>query len=431
MSLDIQLVRSRFPSLDSDWVFFDNGGGSQIAQPVLDRLNEYLLTSNVQHGASYDVSRLAVERVQSAQVAMATLINARHPSEVVMGGSTSLLLQTLATSFAGTLEPGDRVVVSSGDHEANISPWLELERIGVEVKFWDVDPQTYELRLQDLERLMGRRTRLVAVTHVSNILGTINPVREIADFVHARGALLCVDGVAHAPHRAIDVQTLDVDFYAFSFYKTYGPHHALLYGKRELLLGLPSRSFFFIEEDDVPYKFQPGGVNYELSYGMIGLLDYLDDLAGASRDESAAGGSDKSTTARHQRGTVETAFAMVAEYEEILTTRLLDFLRGRPGVRIIGQDVADRAVRVPVISFIVDGMPSSEIVSRTDPHRIAIRFGHFYSARLIEQLGLASRDGVVRVSMVHYNTLEEIERLISALDSILPAPVRHTSLRPT
>jgi len=413
MPLNIERVRSRFPSLDTDWVFFDNGGGSQVAQPVLDRITEYLLTSNVQHGASYEASRLAVDRLQAAQVGMATLVNARDPSEVVMGGSTSLLLQTLATAFAGTLEPGDEVIVSSGDHEANISPWLELKRVGVNVKFWDVDPETYELRLEDLESLMGPRTRLVAVTHTSNILGTINPIREIADAVHARRALLCVDGVAHAPHRATDVQALDVDFYAFSFYKTYGTHHALLYGKRDLLADLPSRSFFFIAEDEVPYKFQPGGVNYELSYGMLGLMDYLDELAGAGEGAGPDAGP-------HQRGAVESSFAMIAEHEEALSARLLGFLRDRPGVRIIGRDIADRAVRVPVVSFIVDGMSSSEVVSRTDAYRIAIRFGHFYAARLIEQLGLAADDGVVRVSMVHYNTLEEVDRLTLALDAILP-----------
>jgi len=408
MTLDIALVRSQFPSLDTDWVFFDNGGGSQIAQPVLDRIREYLLTSNVQHGASYEISRLASDRLSEAQAAMATLINARDASEIVMGGSTTLLLQTLATAFAQKLEPGDEVIVSSGDHEANIAPWLELERVGVRVKFWHVDAESFQLRLEDLESLMGPRTKLVAVTHTSNILGTINAIREIADAVHARDALLCVDGVAYAPHRAIDVQALDVDFYAFSFYKTYGPHHALLYGRRDLLVGLPSRSFDFIAEDDVPYKFQPGNVNYELSYAMLGLMDYFDELA------------DAAATGRHRRDAVESSFAMIEEHEQALSTRLLGFLLDRPGVRIIGEQTADKAVRVPIISFVVEGMQSSEVVERMDEHRVAIRFGHFYSARLIEHLGLASNEGVVRVSMVHYNTLEEVDRLTAALDEILP-----------
>jgi len=413
MTLDIELVRSRFPSLDTDWVLFDNGGGSQIAQPVLDRIERYLLTSNVQHGASYAISRLASDRLSEAQTAMATLINARDAREVVMGGSTTLLLQTLATSFAQKLEPGDNVIVSSGDHEANIAPWLELERVGVHVKFWHVDPESFQLRIEDLESLMGPHTRLVTVTHTSNILGTINPVREIADAVHAHGALLCVDGVAYAPHRAIDVQALDVDFYAFSFYKTYGPHHALLYGRRDLLIDLPSRSFDFIAEDDVPYKFQPGNVNYELSYGMLGMMDYLDELAGA---ENGTGTS----ASRHGREAVEASFAMIAEHEQALSTRLLDFLKDLPGVRVIGEETADKTVRVPIISFVVEGMESSDVVIRTDAHQVAIRFGHFYSAGLIEHLGLDVNEGVVRVSMVHYNTLEEVDRLTAALQEILP-----------
>ena len=420
MTLDIDLVRSRFPALDTDWVFFDNGGGSQIAQPVLHRVSEYLLTSNVQHGASYAVSQLAEERLREAEEAMATLINARHRSEIVMGGSTTLLLQTLATAFAGRLEPGDEVVVSSGDHESNIGPWLELEQVGVDVKFWHVHPESLELRLDDLDSLMGPRTKLVAVTHTSNVLGTINPIREIADAVHARGALLCVDGVGYAPHRAVDVQAMDVDFYAFSFYKTFGPHHALLYGKRDLLVDLPSRSFFFIAEDDIPYKFQPGGVNYELSYGMLGLMDYLDDLAGVELNVASTEGRTSGAAGRHRRAAVESSFALIAAHEEGLSGRLLEFLRNRPGVRIVGQHAPDRTVRVPIVSFVAQGLPSSEIVTRTDSHKVAIRFGHFYSARLIERLGLATADGVVRVSMVHYNTLEEVDRLTSALDVILP-----------
>jgi selenocysteine lyase/cysteine desulfurase len=277
----------------------------------------------------------------------------------------------------------------------------------VRVKLWHVNAESFQLRLGDLESLMGPRTKLVAVTPTSNILGTINPIREIADAVHAHGALLCVDGVAYAPHRAIDVQAMDVDFYAFSFYKTYRPHHALLYGRRDLLVDLPNRSFDFIAEDDVPYKFQPGNVNYELSYGMLGLMDYFDELAGAGPNA-------------HQRDAVESSFTMIAEHEQGLSARLLDFLCDRPGVRIIGEQTADDAVRVPIISFVVEHMPSSEVVARMDEHRVAIRFGHFYSARLIEHLGLTSNEGVVRVSMVHYNTLEEVEQLTAALDEVLP-----------
>jgi len=372
------------------------------------------LTSNVQHGASYSISQLAGERLRNAQQAMATLVNAEDAAEIVMGGSTTALLQMLARSFSGVLVPGDQIIVTNSEHESNIDPWLSLERIGVEIKFWNFDPDDHGLRLEDLASLMGPRTRLVSVTHTSNIFGTINPIRQIADLVHAHGALLCVDGVAFAPHRAIDVRATDADFYVFSCYKTFGPHHALLYGKLSLLKDLPSQNHSLVAADNIPYKFQPGNVNYELSYGMTGLVDYLRELA--VQDGSGTGTlPDKSEVGRTA---VLDAFDAIGQYEERLSDRLLDFLRSKPNVKILGLDSADRKRRVSIISFTVDGVKNSEIVRRVDDHKIGIRFGHFYSARLIEALGLPSDEGVVRVSMVHYNTIEEVDRLTGVLEQL-------------
>ncbi len=394
-------------------MYFDNGGGSQILQPVLDRVQEYLLTSNVQHGASYGLSELASARLAESERAVATLLNAERSSEVVMGSSTTSLIRMLASAVGDTLETGEEIVVTNGDHESNIGPWLDLERQGAVVRVWEVDPASGELRLDDLHELLGPRTKLVAVTHASNILGTINPIRSIADVVHEHGAWLCVDGVGFAPHRAVDVRAMDVDFYVFSFYKAFGPHHAVLYGKHENLLALPGQSLPFIAEDDVPYKFQPGNVNYELSYGMLGLMDYLAELdAGGVTDDTPRG-------AEVERASVERAFALVATHEEELSRRLLDFLSTKERVRIVGCEAPDRALRVPIISFTVDGMSSESIVRQIDEHRIGIRFGNFYSVRLIEALGLPAADGVVRVSMVHYNTVEEIDRLTTLLDAIV------------
>ncbi|PSN19062.1 cysteine desulfurase-like protein, partial [filamentous cyanobacterium CCP5] len=226
----IAFVRQQFPSLNSPWIFMDNAGGSQILQPVIDRISEYLLTSNVQLGASYRVSELATARLAMANQQAATLVNAADASEVVMGPSTSMLLRILAHCYGQTLKPGDEVIVTNCDHEANITPWKALTRQGIRVKVWPINPDTLTLELADLEPLMGDRTRLVSLVHASNVLGTIHPVRAIADFVHQRGAHLCVDGVGYAPHRLIDVEAMDVDFYVFSFYKVYGPHHAMLYG---------------------------------------------------------------------------------------------------------------------------------------------------------------------------------------------------------
>ena len=407
--LDLGFVRGQFPALENGFVFFDNGGGSQILQPVLDRMQEFLLTSNVQLGASYGVSEVASARITEAQRGVATLVNATDDDEIIMGPSTTALLRTLAASLGQTLSPGDEIVVTNGDHEANIGPWVDLERFGAVVRFWEVDSASGELHTEDLVRLLGPRTRLVAVTHASNILGSINPIRAIADIVHAHGAWICVDGVGYAPHRAVDVRALDVDFYVFSFYKTFGPHHAVLFGRHEHLLELPGQSFYFVSEADVPSKFQPGNVNYELSYGTLGLMDYLGRLAA---DPSHVGSA-------VTRASVEGAFDRIAEHEEGLSARLLDFLATKPRARVIGSLRADSAVRVPIVSFVVEGVSSADIVKRIDEHQIGIRYGDFYSARLIEALGLPDDDGVVRVSMVHYNTLDEVDRLTDFLDRLI------------
>jgi cysteine desulfurase family protein (TIGR01976 family) len=421
VTLNIDYTRSQFPALSREWVFFDNAGGTQILKPVVRRIVEYFSSSNVQLGASYDVSRVAVERVAAAAEAMAAYVNAPDASEVVMGPSTSMLVRILSLCLCETWAPGDEVIVTNCDHEANIGPWVDLAKKGITVKTWRLNPDTLDLHLEDLKALMTERTRLVAVTHCSNILGRINPVRDIARFVHDRGALVCVDGVAYAPHRRIDVQELDVDFYAFSFYKTYGPHYALLYGKRDHLLRMPGINHFFIGETDVPYKFQPGSVNYELSYGMLGLWDYLNKLAETHGFDGGGGASDRGyADASSDRGAqLDFVFDLVARYEETLAARLLDYLASKPGVRLIGPPAADRALRAPTMSFVVEGRKSDSITLEVDKHKIGIRYGDFYARRLIDDLGLSPQNGVVRVSVVHYNTLDEVNRLIDVFERLL------------
>jgi cysteine desulfurase family protein (TIGR01976 family) len=407
MDLRMDYIRSQFPALEGDWVYFDNAGGSQVAAPVVERIREYLLSSPVQLGATYQISQLAGLRVTEAAEAMARYINAASATEVIMGSSTSMLLRVLSICLGRTLSPGDEVIVTNCDHEANIGPWVDLA--GITVKTWRLNPDSLELHLEDLQALLTERTRLVAVTHTSNVLGTINPIKEIARVVHEAGAMICVDGVAYAPHRAIDVRELDVDFYALSFYKVYGPHYALLYGKSAHLLEIPGINHFFIGQSDIPYKFQPGNVNYEQSYGMLGLWDYLGGFAAAhGRNEL----EDRS------RAQVEFAFEAFAAHEELLAGRLLEFLATRSNVRVMGRTEADRRQRVPTISFVVDGVQSDSITAAVDEHEIGIRYGDFYARRLIDDLGLSPGNGVVRVSMVHYNTLEEVDRLTEILDKL-------------
>ncbi len=409
LSIKLDFVRQQFPALAGEWVFFDNAGGSQTLKRVVDRISEFLLTSDVQLGASYAISQLATSRLAKAIHSMATLINAADASEVVMGPSTTMLFRILSLCLGQTFKPGDEVVVTNCDHEANVGAWVDLQKQGIKIKVWQINPETLELHLEDLEKLLGPRTRLVALTHASNVLGTINPIKKIAQVVHAHGAMICVDGVAYAPHRLVDVQDLDVDFYAFSFYKVYGPHHALLYGKRKHLLNIPGINHYFIDQTNIPYKFQPGNVNFELSYGMLGLCDYLSELAQLHYADQ---------TAPTLRDKMVQAFDLISVHEDTIGSRLLNYLASKSNVRVIGQSKADRTKRVPTISFLVDGMNSNTIPPQIDKHHIGIRYGDFYAKRLIEYLGLENQRGVVRVSMVHYNNLEEVDRLIHCLEQV-------------
>lgn len=410
ITLNSDFVRSHFPGLSGEWVFFDNAGGSQILNSVVERISDYLLHCNVQLGATYDISRQAGQRLAEATAATAAFLNAADPGEIVMGSSTSMLLKILSWSVAQTLKPGDEIVVTNCDHEANIGPWRDLESRGAVIREWRLNPETLELSLSDLERLMTPRTRIVAMTHASNILGSINPVAEAARLVHSYNARLCVDGVAYAPHRCIDVQALDADFYVLSFYKVYGPHHAALYGKKDLLLALPGINHFFIPPTESSYKFQPGHMNYELTSGLMGLYEYIGEFHRFHYPVAAPPAPHEAT---------RLAYDIIAEHEESLAAPLLDFLSRKPGVRIIGHTEPDKRLRVPTISFTVKNRRSSEIPPETDKHRLAIRYGDFYARRLISDLGLEACDGVVRISMVHYNTLSEVYQLIEALERII------------
>ncbi len=388
---DLTFVRSQFPALASGFVFLDNAGGSQTLGRVADRIRDYLLTTNVQLGASYAVSEAAGARVREASQATAAYLGAADPAEVVLGSSSTQLLHNLALAMQDHFVPGDEIIVSSADHEANVGGWTRLAARGVVIKVWHIDRETWRLEERGLLPLLTARTRLVAFAHVSNLLGTIHDVAGLTRTIHAHGARVCVDGVAYAPHRAIDVRAWDVDYYVFSFYKTFGPHLAVLYGKRERLEELATINHAFIA-DALPYKLQPGNVNFELAHGLGGIYAYLDELGGPGR-----------------------GFDAIALHEERLAARLLAGLVGRPGVRIHGEQVADRARRVSTISFSVEGRAPEALVRAVDPAGIGIRHGDFYAKGLVRALGVEP-GGVVRVSMVHYNTIDEIDRLLAVLD---------------
>lgn len=408
-TLDLDFVRSHFPALASGWALFDNAGGSVPPATVIDRVADYMSRYGVQLGASYQLSAEATERVAAGRRAAATLINAA-PDEVMLGGSTTINTFTLARAIAPWFSPGDELVVTNLDHEANIGSWRRLaEGAGAVVKEWRLHPDTAALEIEDLDALLTERTRLVCFTQCANVTGRVLDAAAACRRIHQSGALALVDGVAYAPHRKVDVKALDADFYLVSLYKVFGPHVGLLYGKREHLLAARNVNHYFFGEGEVPYKLQPGNVNHELTSSLPGILDYLDAVDRHHfREEEPDAGRRLTRT-----------FGLFERHEEALAAPLMDFLSHRRGARIVGPATADRAVRVPTIAFAIEGRDAAEIPPRLDEQRLAVRFGHFYAHRAMQALGLLERNGVVRASLAHYNTPDEVSRLITALDEVL------------
>jgi cysteine desulfurase family protein (TIGR01976 family) len=408
-TLDMDYVHSQFPALANGWTFFDNAGGSQILSKALDRINAFLIERNVQIGGSYEVSQKAAEALLDARKSAAQLVNASRPEEIIFGASTTVLLQNLARAMRSQFKPGDEIVVTIGDHESNIGPWVALEEFGVNLRFWEPDVKTGRLSLDGLKAAMSDKTKLVCVTHVSNIIGEINPIREFADYAHKNGAKICIDAVAYAPHRAVDVQAFDADYYVFSLYKTYGPHGAMMYGKYDLLLELDTLYHYFYGKDKVPGKLEAGNPSYEMAYSVCGIVDYLTELG------ERAGGTGT------VRDKIVAAYDAIAAQENALTERLLTYLRGRNDCVIVGQDDNRDGTRIPTIAFRFDGRNAEDVCKIIDREKIAIRFGDFHSRRLVEYMGLSDNAGVLRVSMVHYNTIEQVDRLTAAFDRLLDA----------
>ena len=407
MALDIQQVRENFPGLDTEWVLMDNAGGSQILKSVVDKISQYYYSNNVQTGGSYDLSQQAARALATGRESIATFFNASRPEEIVFGPSSTVLLQFLSKAMAHQFSSGDEIVISITDHESNIGPWVALEEKGVKIKFWYMNEDTYELELDELDKLMTDNTKLVCCTHVSNVLGTINPVKSIAKFVHDRGAKICVDGVAYAPHRAVDVQDWDVDFYALSLYKTYGPHHAALYCKYEHMPDLANLYHYFYDKDKIPAKLEPGNANYELSYASSAIVEYLSGLGNRTCEDGTP------------REKLVAAFEQFAIHEAELSEKLLAYLRARNDCQIIGNPDGTDPNRVATISFTIEGEDPEQVCKNLDKHKIAIRFGDFHARRLVDSMGLSEANGALRVSMTHYNTLEEVDRLIQALETVL------------
>ena len=408
MPTDRDRIREWFPALDADEVFLSNAGGSQVPSPVIDGIGDYLVSSFVQPGADYAASRRAGETVARARALVARLMGAEGAGHVALGASTSSLLSRLAEAV-GRAGPGarDEIVVAESGHEANVGPWVRLADRGFRVRWWRVDPERQLCPLEALAELVGERTRIVALPHVSNLLGRVEDIAGATRLAHEAGARVAVDGVAYAPHRAMDVAAWDADWYAFSLYKVYGPHMAALYGSADAFAEVEGPNHFFVDPADPVAKFELGGVLHEGCAGLLGLADYLPAVAGRALDRQG----------EVDRATVLAAFAEMERLERPLQATLLDHLDAEPAVRRIGPGLDED--RVPTISFVHDRTSSREIAAAANEQGLGVRYGHFYAHRLAAALGLDPEDGVVRASLVHYNTPDEVERLIAFLDTVL------------
>jgi cysteine desulfurase family protein (TIGR01976 family) len=399
-------IRARFPALAQSLAFLENAGGSQVPVDVADAIRAYMLESYVQLGAGYGLSNRATETVDWAHAFIGTFMNATATGKVILGPSTTQLCHMLANCYAETLRPGDEIVLAETAHEANVGPWLRLERNGAKIRWWKVDRDVEDCTLASLESVLSERTRIVAFPHVSNLLGRIADVPEITRRCHRVGARVVVDGVAFAPHRAIDVQAWDVDWYVFSTYKVYGPHMGALYGRADALAELRGPNHFFIPDTNVPYKFELGGACHEGCAALLALGRYLAFLAGHDASYPVS------------RATVERAMTRTSELEATLQKALFDGLAAIGGVRIIGGGGAEVSERVPTASFLHERYSPSEVVAALHRADVAARYGHMYAYRLCESLGIGTAEGVVRISAVHYNTVAEIERSLAAIRAL-------------
>ncbi len=402
-------IRAHFPSLGGKTLLLDNAGGSQVPVGVADAIRRYMLNDYVQLGAGYDVSARATKNVDDAHAFINQVMNGERSGATLLGPSTTQLCHMLAGCYRRLLRPGDEIIVAECGHESNIGAWLALTDIGVRIRWWNVGDDPTGCPLDALDDLLGPRTRLVCFTHVSNLLGGIVDVAEVARRAHSVGARVVVDGVAYAAHRAIDVDAWGCDWYVYSTYKVYGPHMAALFGRHEALDELTGPNHFFIPRDRIPYKFELGGASHEGCAGLLALRDYLAFLAGSDATGRAAAPSD-------ERATIERAFEAMTELELPLQRRLVEGLVAIPGIRVLGPTTVGPE-RVATVSVVHDRVSAAAIAAAAHARGVGFRNGHMYAYRLCESLGVDLADGVVRISAVHYNTLDEIDRAVDAVKS--------------
>ena len=412
MPFAIDFVRRQFsvfqaPEIAS-WAFFENAGGAYAPRQVVDRLIHFCKYTKVQPYGPFPASVAAGDAMDGGYCAMADLLNA-EVDEVTLGPSTTMNCYILAQAIRPMLKPGDEIIVTNQDHEANIGCWRRLSEFGAVIREWQIDPASGELNITALEKLVNARTKLLCFTLCSNIVGSMNDVSAICRLAHQVGALAIGDGVSFAPHRLVDVRKTDLDIYLFSAYKTFGTHVGVMWGRPAVMAQLQPQGHYF--NDDKPhYRFNPAGPLHAEIAALAGIVEYIDTLYNHHFGETAA---DFRERARQ-------VYDLFALHETRLANRLLDALRKMPGVRIIGRPVAETGRRAATISFVHRGIPSEEITRRLAACRIAARHGHFYALRCLEALGIEDPEtsGVVRISLVHYNNDDDVTRLIDCLQSL-------------
>jgi cysteine desulfurase family protein (TIGR01976 family) len=406
--LDTAWVRQQFPSLQTQVngqpaAFLDGPAGTQVPQQVIDAIKNYLLHDNANTCGAFATSRRNDTMIAAARQSMADFFNCA-PDEVSFGQNMTTITFALSRAIGRDLDEGDEVIVTTLDHDANVAPWRALEEKGVIVRQVDIRESDCTLDLDDLKRKLSKKTKLVAVGYASNAVGTINPVAEIAKLVHSVGALIFVDAVHYAPHGAIDVQSLDCDFLACSPYKFFGPHMGTLYGKREHLMRFAPYKVRPAPET-LPDRWETGTQVQELIAGIAAAVEYLATL-GKRHDPSA----------HDRRSALLAAYRVTHEHEMSLLAQLLQGLQHIDGVRIFGiTDPAKFDQRCSTVSIRLDGHTPAETANFLGDRGIFTWDGNFYALNLTERLGVQSTGGLLRIGLVHYNTAEEVDRLLTAL----------------
>jgi cysteine desulfurase family protein (TIGR01976 family) len=408
---DVHALRRQFPALnqqraDKVPIFLDGPGGTQVPQMVIDAMVHYLSTCNANHGGVFATSQESDAIVHRARQAMADLLNAPSPDEIIFGANMTTMTLHLSRALGRTWKPGDEVLVSKLDHDANIRPWVLAARdAGAVIRWIDFHPEDCTLDLESLRRQLSPRTKLVAVGAASNAIGTINDVSMITRWAKETGALVFVDAVHYAPHGPIDVQAWGCDFLACSAYKFFGPHVGVLWGRRELLETMPAYKLNPVP-DSLPDRWMTGTQNHEGLAGASAAVEYLARTIGQ-----------RSVSDRRSR--LRAAMSAIREYETILAHRLLEGLGQRPQFKVLGITDPQRLnQRVPTISITHPRRTAQELAEHLAAQQIYAWNGNMYAMELSERLGLEDRGGFLRLGLVHYNTAAEIETLLKVLDTV-------------